>query len=446
MDILKGNVTTNAIPIISRYLRLSDVIDGQVEVMIFSAGIPPSTSNYSLASLRCGFSSFPQEVSPLVLVFSFVGERSTGPETLSFRIVLLFLQVMGGDPLITEPSVIKIDDDVKEILEKAGLLDFFRKFTGFNESISRQVAESWDEGKVKVDGLVFTILKDFITEASGLSLEGEIINREKTNQIEQLTKFIREDETFCWLQSGIARESLPAPWDRVVIQIMKYLTLEVKVGKGKLPLHQGLLKLLVNCEKARNPSPSATPKGLLRPSGTPMSRAQLLLGPTAVAPKSSVESSESEEEEDSPSEDCRTSGCKKGSTRKRKPAPQTLAASLAKCNRRSARLKEKSAKKIKIVDYISSEEEKSEGEDTNLGDQHRKEKVSVPLEDNKDSAKSLSDNQTVLKELRSHLKILNGLGGSLTGTCACINLLSLEIANYLKEVVNRLKELNSGRP
>eukprot|EP01018_Ginkgo_biloba_P015385 Gb_29456 [translate_table: standard] len=160
----------------------------------------------------------------------------------------------------------------------------------------------------------------------------------------------------------------------------------------------------------------------------------------------SAESFESEEEEDSPSEDCRTSGCKKGSSQKRKTAPQTLTASLAKCSRHSARLKEKSAEKVKIVDYISSEEEKSEGENTNLGDQRRKEKVSVPLEDNKDLAKSLTDNQIVLKELRSHLKILNGLGGSLTGTHACINLLSLEIVNYLKEVVSRLKELNSGRP
>eukprot|EP01018_Ginkgo_biloba_P026605 Gb_41450 [translate_table: standard] len=165
----------------------------------------------------------------------------------------------------------------------------------------------------------------------------------------------------------------------------------------------------------------------------------------AAMPKSSAGSSESEEEEDSPSEDCRTLGNKKGPTQKRKPTPQTLVASLAKCSRFLARQNEKSTKKVKIMDYISFEEEKSKGEDINLGDQHRKEKVSVPLEDNKDSTKSLIDNQTILKEPRSHLKILNGLGGYLTSTCACINLLSLEIMNYLKEVVSHLKEMNSGR-
>eukprot|EP01018_Ginkgo_biloba_P016652 Gb_17438 [translate_table: standard] len=487
MGILGGNLIADVDNeyIVTRYHYFSDVIDGQEIIMILSAETLPCSTNYSVAPSRCEFSSLPREVSSLVLKFFINGERSPEPDFLNLRIGLLVFRVMGGDPLVTEPAVIKMDDEVKEILEKAGLMDFFRKFAGFNESISRKVAESWNEGNVKVDGLAFTIFEGLIAEVSRLPLEGKVISREKTNQIEQLTKFIKEDETFCWLQSSIARESLPVPWDRVVVQIMKYLTLEgkfrklfgyhiailnsvrnstkinlpvfhfksleksvksVKAGKGKLPLHQGLLNLLVNFEKAKNPSPSVTLRGLVRSSGTLVSRAQLLLGPSAAAPKSSAKPSVSKEEEDSPSEDCGTSSCKKGSNRKRKSVPQTLAANLAKCSRRSARLKEKSTEKVKIVDYISSEEEKSEGEDTNMGDQCGKEKVSIPLEDNKDSTKIPTNNQAILKELRSHLKILNGLGGSLTGTCACINLLSLEIANYLKEVVSHLKELNSGRP
>lgn len=289
------------------------------------------------------------------------------------------------------------------------------------------MAKSWNEGNIKVDGLAFMISEGLIVKFSGLPLEGEVISQEKMNQIEQLTKFIREDETFCWLQSGIVRESLPMPLDRVVVQIMKYLTLKgkfrklfcyhivilnsirnstkinlplflfksleksvksVKASKGKLPLHQGLLKLLVNFEKAKNPSPSMIPRGLLRSSGTPVSRAQLLLGPTVITPKSSAEPSKEEEEEDSPSEDCKTSGCKKGTNHKRKPTSQTLAVNLAKCSRRSTRLKEKSVEKVKIMDYISSEEDKSEGEDTNLVEHRGKEKVSIPLEDNKDPTKS----------------------------------------------------------
>jgi len=110
-------------------------------------------------------------------------------------------------------------------------------------------------------------------------------------------------------------------------------------------------------------------------------------------------------------------------------------------------LQKKSIKKVKIINYVdSSEDEKMEKYDVNLVDTGKNGKDLEPLEEIKDSTKVPSDNKDVIKELKSHLNILNGLGGSLTSTCACINLLALEIANYLKEVVSRLKELKSKRP
>eukprot|EP01018_Ginkgo_biloba_P004816 Gb_20480 [translate_table: standard] len=257
---------------------------------------------------------------------------------------------------------------------------------GWRSAGHRVVAETWDEGKVTVNALEFIISEDLIAEVSGLSKEGEIVCREKTNQ--------------------------------------------------------GLLKLLVNFEKGRSMSPFVA---LKRSSGTLVSRPHLLLGPSSAAPISSAESFGSADDEDSPpSEDCGTSVGKKGISRKRKTTPQTLAVSLAKCSRRSARLQKKSVGKAKIVDYIASTEEEKTDKEVALKIQKEKEKVPDLAKENRDSAKVPQENQRVLKELRSHLKILNGLGGSLTGTCACINLLTLEIANYLKEVVSRLKELNTG--
>ena len=41
------------------------------------------------------------------------------------RVADSFLTRMGGDSVTTEPVVLKIDEDVKVLLEKAGLLDFF---------------------------------------------------------------------------------------------------------------------------------------------------------------------------------------------------------------------------------------------------------------------------------------------------------------------------------
>eukprot|EP01018_Ginkgo_biloba_P020414 Gb_11856 [translate_table: standard] len=129
-----------------------------------------------------------QEVFPLVIISA--GGRRIGAGTSIYRLVLSVLKAMGGDPLVTESSVLKMDDDVKEILDKASLLEFFRK------------------------------------------------------------------------------------------------------------IHL----------------PSMTLKGHLRSSGEPISRAQHLLGPTVIAPKSSAESSESMEEEESHSEDCGTLACKRGSS------------------------------------------------------------------------------------------------------------------------------------
>eukprot|EP01018_Ginkgo_biloba_P003972 Gb_35312 [translate_table: standard] len=60
-------------------------------------------------------------------------------------------------------------------------------------------------------------------------------------------------------------------------------------------------------------------------------------------------------------------------------------------------------------------------------------------------AKGLDGTQTLTEELRCHLKVLNELGGSLSRTYACINLLTLEITNYLKEEVKNMKNLSVAK-
>eukprot|EP01018_Ginkgo_biloba_P024051 Gb_01985 [translate_table: standard] len=338
---------------------------------------------------------------------------------------------MGGDPITTEPLVLKVDEEVREILEKAGLIAFFRKFLGFSESISIQVAESWDEGKVE-----------------------RPFSEEKTSQAKQLTKFLTYKETFCWLQSNIARESLPKSWDRVAVQIMKYLTLEgklrkifgyhvailnsikneekvniplflfksleksiksVKVGKGKVMLHQGLVKFFYQFAKDKGGvSIRMMRGGFPRISGTLVSRAQLRLGATplgkdslSLASKPNVVLTESKDEEDSP--------------------------------------KKESEGKHKLVDYVDSSKEDKGGSDNGKDAETGKvleEPVPVSLP-NKGATPKPHGTFTILEELRCHLKILNGVGCPVTSTCACINLPALEITNYLKEVVSKLKDMGS---
>eukprot|EP01018_Ginkgo_biloba_P034576 Gb_40371 [translate_table: standard] len=192
----------------------------------------------------------------------------------------------------------KWDEEVKEILEKVGLLAFIRKFFDFSESNSIQVTKSWDEGKV--------------------------------------VKF-------------------------------------VKAGKGKVPLHQALVKLLYQFAKDRGVVFQWMMRGgFPRSSGTPVSRAQLHLGAATLgkdslspASKPNVVLTKSENEEESPKKEVPKDLSKGGEARnlKRMPPPLVLASSLAKCSRRSSRLQQKSEEKHKIVDNVDSSEEDKGGSD-----------------------------------------------------------------------------------
>eukprot|EP01018_Ginkgo_biloba_P030888 Gb_28124 [translate_table: standard] len=63
---------------------------------------------------------------------------------------------MGGDPVITESSVLSMEEDVRVILDDSGLLPFFKKFTGHS----------------------------LITKVTGLPNDGETVSRDKMDQQE----------------------------------------------------------------------------------------------------------------------------------------------------------------------------------------------------------------------------------------------------------------------
>eukprot|EP01018_Ginkgo_biloba_P006429 Gb_25459 [translate_table: standard] len=205
-------------------------------------------------------------------------------------------RIMGGDPVTTEPIVLKVDE----------------------EDISLQVVKTWNDGKVTVNGLEFIISEQLIMDVLGLPREGKIISREKTNQVGKLTKFIKDDETFYWLQSRIAQDS--------------------------------------------------------------------------------------------------------------------------------SHLQKKSADKSKVVDFVESTEEEIEDSDVGKSVEVGKYAKDVgPWILNKGSVKGPNGTHNLAEDLKCHLKVLNGLGGLLTRTYACINVLTLEITNYLKEVVSNLKDLSLVR-
>eukprot|EP01018_Ginkgo_biloba_P010609 Gb_11850 [translate_table: standard] len=226
-----------------------------------------------------------------------------------------------------------------------------RKFSNFSESISIQVIDLWDEGK-----------------------------------------------------SGITRESLLKPWDRVAVQVIKYFTLEeksvksMKVRKGKVPLPQGLVKLLYQFAKDKGGILVEVMRGgFPRSSGSLVPRAQLYLG---VAPlgkdslsptsKLNVVLTESKDEEESP----------------KKEVPKDLS--------RGGESQSLKQEKRKIVDYVDSFEEDEgsfdDGKDVEMG-KGLEDPVPMSLP-NRGTTPKPHGTFMVLEELRCHHKILNGLGES----------------------------------
>eukprot|EP01018_Ginkgo_biloba_P026758 Gb_40311 [translate_table: standard] len=197
-------------------------------------------------------------------------------------------------------------------------------------------------------------------------------------------------------ESSIARESMPNPWDRVGIHVMKYLTLEGWERKG--PTSPRVVKLLYQSVKENGGILGGLKGGFPRSSETPISRDQLHLGIVPLGKDS-----------------------------------------LSPTSKPSQKLEEKN----KIVDYIdTSKEDKGKIDDDKDAEIGKGVEYYVPRNlPRRGRMLEPYMNFIVLEELRCHLKILNGLRGPLTSTYACINLLALEITNYLKEVVSKMKEM-----
>lgn len=170
----------------------------------------------------------------------------------------------------------------------------------------------------------------------------------------------------------------------------------------------------------------------------------MLLGPTpaSLVLKTSVIILDLEEDLDNQEEDIPLEVSKNYGVKKRKPPPQVLTTNLAKCSQSSTLLQKKSTEKSKVVDFVEPIEEDIEDSDVGKSDEMGKFAKDVGLGTlDKGSVKGPDGTHNLVEDLKYHLKVLNGLGGSLTSTCTCINLMTLEITNYLKEVVSNLKEL-----
>eukprot|EP01018_Ginkgo_biloba_P032039 Gb_30895 [translate_table: standard] len=395
-------------------------------------------------------------------------DKSVGPWFLIFPWKKFYrLHIMGGEPVITEPSVLIVDEDVRVILEEAGLLSFFKKFSGHSDSITSQFVESWKSGRVSVNGVDIEVSATLIAEVSGLPNDGEAISRDKMNQVDQLTKFIRERNVLLvgfWNSQRVSTKTLGQGGGAAILNSLRnrekvnfplflFKSMEksvnaAKARKGKNPLYQGLMKLIVDFDSKRKCSSTGSSKGVfVRVSGAPISKSQLLLGLVPPSPHLVSVDTASDLEGDSGSQE-RTNPVinpKEKGSKKRKPPPQVLSANIAKCSRRSTRLQWKTVGISNVVvDADSSEEDHKSDVPRSMDGRNSPLKGSAVAPSRKD-AENPAGPHHLSEELRCHLRVLNGLSGSLSSTCACLNLLAVELTKHLKDVAKEMKDLNSRK-
>ena len=62
---------------------------------------------------------------------------------------------------------------VREMLQQAGWLQFFEKFSGFDKEVTKTFARSFKGAEVKIGDIKFTIIEASIAEATEFPRQGE---------------------------------------------------------------------------------------------------------------------------------------------------------------------------------------------------------------------------------------------------------------------------------
>eukprot|EP01018_Ginkgo_biloba_P008775 Gb_30999 [translate_table: standard] len=120
IGIVKRNIFVDARVLFSNG-HIDDLIDGTSEIIISEGMILPSLSKDCVLISLYGRHSWiiggeVREGFPSIL--SIVSYRGFGVDVYFTRLTNSSFSIMGGDPVMTELSVLKIKDDVKELLDK----------------------------------------------------------------------------------------------------------------------------------------------------------------------------------------------------------------------------------------------------------------------------------------------------------------------------------------
>lgn len=132
------------------------------------------------------------------------------------------LEPENGDFFITSPKVF-------EILANGGVAGFINALQGHLEEWSRKVIQTWDEGRVTVDGDPMIVYAELITTTTGMSNDGFKLLRDVGTTTQVVQEILDASERPPKRRNGKASykvETLTYPWNLVAQAMCRLFTPE----------------------------------------------------------------------------------------------------------------------------------------------------------------------------------------------------------------------------
>ena len=129
-----------------------------------------------------------------------------------------------------------INDNVRKplvwyLLKQGIFVSFMEALNGHDENYSMQFANSWENCKVTINGILFHVSEEVIVMVTGMAMRGRKWQK-VTHVINEtsLQCFFKDGEELVWHKGGFMREKIPDLWNEVFLILIKYLTLEGRYG------------------------------------------------------------------------------------------------------------------------------------------------------------------------------------------------------------------------
>lgn len=141
---------------------------------------------------------------------------------------------MGGKHLRFEPESfgkLYADEEALEIFTHAGWTTFFKCLCGFDVTIATEFASRFQGTHATIRGLQFPVNVGTVAKVAGLPQIGDLFFPTPSTRVTDLKphkkQFLQRGESVENVQGqGVARKSLPEPWDSVAKFLIHYITCE----------------------------------------------------------------------------------------------------------------------------------------------------------------------------------------------------------------------------